>query len=309
MSELSILLFGSSGAGKTQQLGELAKVIHKRTEGAKKLRLYVADHGSAGELSPIQPEINVGIIEVVNLRDTNPWIYEWAVEGKLPPLAGAKDSRWVIDPARNAKIGGWAFEGFTSMSKAMLQDLSERAAKGEKIGQDAPIKIVGNSVLTKTTGADGIIIGSNSMAHYGVVQNRLQALAYRSFQLPGIVCWTALDQRGQDKEEMISVIGPDLGGKALTAVAPQWFNWTFHLVQVPADGNTKPEHRLYVRHHKDMTSPGATALGNIRLPQGAAFTDNVIVPASLKTVFEKVEGEIKRATDALAKELGITSPQ
>lgn len=308
VSDNTILLYGASGSGKSTQIGELAELVYQRSNGQQIVRLYTADGGG---YKTLQPHINLGLIEVVDLRGANPWMLQWTTEGKLPISDNPADreKKWIVNAERNARVGGWVFEGFTSFGLAMLGDLAQRAGCGEKIGQDAPIKLQGNAQLAgmKTIGADGITIGSNSPAHFGVVQSRLQALAFISFQLPGIVCWTALDQRGSDAESMAAVVGPDLMGKAKTAQAPQWFVWSFHLVHTPQEGSKAAEHRMYLTGHKDSTTPGAIALANNRMPLRAVLTEKerVISPTSLKRAFEVLEGAEQNATTALAKELGI----
>src|SRR5689334_8721312 len=67
---LSILLFGNTGSGKTAQIGELAEYYFKKDK--KTTRLYAADPG--GWIT-IDPYIELGIIELVPYFGDNPWFW------------------------------------------------------------------------------------------------------------------------------------------------------------------------------------------------------------------------------------------
>lgn len=300
MADRSILIYGSTGVGKTPQVGELAEYVYRQSNGRLKTRLYTADPGGHGSVKPHQ---NLGILEVVELYDQNPWSYEWAVEGRLPKTG---EKAWAIDAERNAKIGAYAFEGFTSFAANMMGSLARRAAKGENYGGEANVKLIGNSAAVGETGADGIVVGGSNKAHYNIVQNRLRDLAFRSMRLPGIVLWTALDQRGTDAEGMQSVLGPMLVGKAMAEIVPQWFNLSFHLVALPSDGVKPIEYKMFLRPHKDSTAPGAIALANCREPldvPDAKKLPQSISPTSLKKVLELLQISEESATSVLKARL------
>jgi hypothetical protein len=274
----------------------------------KHLRLYSADPGGTGS---IQSHIDLGYIDYIPLQGVNPWAFAWATEGKLPQ----PDGKWAIDEAKNSKVGAWAFEGFTSIGSAILQDLSHRAALGEAIGGQSNIRFDGNSAIAKTTGADGIKIGGNNQAHYGIAQNQLRDLAFRSFRLPGTVIWTALERRGTDETTMATILGPELAGGALTSIAPAWFNMTLRLASMPAEGAKPAENRMYFSSHKDATAPGAIALAGVRYPSSLLASlpkdkqlPAFIAPASflkamglMQGIREAATAELKRKMEWVAK--------
>jgi hypothetical protein len=304
LSDLTVLLYGPFGSGKTPSIGEAAEWVNASTSGAKHLRLYSADPGG---LQTIRPHINLGLIKYIPIHSFNPWAYVQAIEGKLPQA----DGKWRLDEQENAKVGAWAFEGFTSIGNSLMHDLSQRTAAGEAIGGQGNIRFDGNSTVAKTTGADGIKIGGNNQAHFGVVQNHLRDFAFRSFRLPGLVIWTALERRAQDEGTMATVLGPELVGGALTSIAPSWFNLTLRLASIPGEGSKPAENRMYLQSHKDQTAPGAVALAGIRFPTTLISAEDqkklfppFIAPASFKRVLELTQGVEQLATEALAKQLG-----
>jgi hypothetical protein len=302
MADLTILLVGQTGSGKSTQLGQLAKHIFKQTLGQKKLRLYTADPG--GYLS-LKPLINLGLIEVVPLTTVNPWAYEWACDGLLPNPTDP-NGKWIEIVDRNALIGGWAYEGLTSFSNGLMGNLAARAALGENIGGEKIITVNGNSAVARgQKGAEGIVVGGNNRSHYGLTQSRIRELVYRTHALPGIVCWTALDSAGEDKEGSQRIIGAKIAGKALVDEAPSWFTFTLHMV-VDVQEGFDPVHRMYIKHHKDETTPGATALANTRQPLDLMTPlPNFIEPASITKLFELLQNAEEEATQKIREELGL----
>lgn len=309
MSDLTVLIYGPFGSGKTPSIGEAAEWINASTSGEKHLRLYSRDPGGTGS---IQPHINTGLIDYVPLHSYNPWTFAWAAEGKLPQTKGDPNTKWHLDEAKNARVGAWAFEGFTSIGHAHLQDLSHRTAAGEAIGGQGNIRFDGNSAVAKTTGADGIKIGGNNQAHYGVVQNHLQDYALKSFRLPGMVIWTARERRAQDDGTMATILGPDLVGGAKTAEAPAWFNLVVRLAPIPSEGTKAAENRMYLQSHKDATAPGAVALAGIRQPNTLLSKEQqlppFIAPASFIKLMQLMKGIEEAATEALRKRIEKGKP-
>lgn len=296
-------MYGASGSAKTTQIGELAEYVYEQTNGQKKVRLYTADRGG---YDSIKPHVNLGLVEVIELYHVNPWTLEWAVEGRVPDTG---EKPWILDASRNAPIGAWAFEGLTSFANLMMSSLAKRAAAGENHGGEANVKIAGNNAKVGETGADGITVGGSNKAHYAIVQGRIRDLCFRSMRLPGTVLWTALDQRGTDQEGMQTVLGPQVIGKALAEIVPQWFSLSFHLVSIPKDGNVPPEYKLFVAPHKDQTAPGAVALANSRQPMDVPESKKLpqsISPTSLKKALTLLQGAEDAATQALKARLAKT---
>jgi hypothetical protein len=281
-SNRNILIFAGTGVGKTTQLGELA--LYDYAETGKKTKLYTADKGG---LAPIQGHIEAGLIKPVELSGLNPWTFEYAVQGLIP-----KDGKWVKD--EDPEIGHYAFESLTSWGWAQMLDLSTKAAgkngRVENIGGDAPIRF---------NAGDGIWIGSNNRTHFGIVQNNIRDLVFKSFLLPGTVTWTSLDLRGEDKESGSPIIAPVIVGKSGADQIPSWFHYTFHLTADPAEGNGKPKHRLHFVHHKDMTTGGmAFGIANSRVPLGFELPSS-LEPASVPEALKRLKDATKGSAEAI----------
>ena len=312
----SILLFGTTNSGKTAQLGDLAKhhffatggrmdKAGKVTKAGEITRLYTVDPGG---FATIQHLVNLGIIDAVDLRaNPRPWeAMGAAVRGKV-----WDGQKWTLDERRNAQVGIFAFEGITTWSDKLLRWLADEWGKGilHFGGRTKPDKFVDGSQT----------VAGNSEGHYGGVQGEVANNVQVSFQLPGRYhIWTAHPRR-PEQEVADTVIGPEGAGKALTAKIPSWFLYTFRLMAVPpdlrmlgpdglknlAEGEAPPakEHRLYMTSHKDMTSGGATGLGNDRVPLDATPLPAYIVPASLVKALELVKGKVEEAQKNVVAEL------
>lgn len=293
MADLSILLYGGTGSGKTTQLGVLAERVWK--ESKRRTRVYTADLGGYRTL---EPYVKLGLMEVFTPPPGMTWQWiRYTTQGYVPDEAGQK---WVA-PAQQpdfGKIGAWCFEGFTSYCDLMMTDMAVRAEKGQNVGGAAPVMVEEGTVK----------VGGNNQAHYGMAQGAVMRGYQASTRLPGrYLVWTALSKRASDEESATPLLGPQLAGKALTDNAPAWFTYTFHLVRLPGDPVTKreDEHRLYLKAHKDLTVPGALAIGNERRPLDAPRVKEYVSPADLHVALNLVEEGIEQATAAIEKRLAL----
>ena len=299
----TILLYGRSGSGKTPQIGELAEL--EFVEHGKLTRLYTADKG--GILS-VAPHVEAGLIEVVEIGDTDPWVFlNAACSGKIRQNANTVTpgpTKWVLDPTANSKIGCYAFESMRSFAEALKAHMAEMAGKGVNIG--------GGSNINFAVQGDGetLKVSGSNMAHYGVAQDRMTAEIWRSLKLPANrIIWTSSVSKDEDINAGGKVIGPDVIGKALTTEVPRWFDYTFRIDTIPASGSTPERHILYLGNHVDLGAGGAQALGNIRMPLDAdKLTQTVIEPASIKTAFEIIRKGQNSALEKLKKRLGNKLP-
>lgn len=269
----SILLYGDSGSGKTVQSAHLAEWVYATT--GKKARLYSADGG--GWLS-IQPHVDLGIVEAIDLTDV-PRPFEWFNKIVLGMVPG-KDGQWV--PGVTPDLGVVIFEGLTGIADLLMQDLADQAAKGINIGGQANVNFRQGDVT----------IGGNNQAHYGLVQSRLASSVMQSQRLPvDYVVWTALARRGQDQDNLTTILGPQAAGKALTSEIPRWFQLSLVLADVPANPVLKQpaEHRIYLRDHIDALSGNAKMLGNDRTPLDSTPLPEYIAPADLVKVLGLLE--------------------
>ena len=270
----------------------MAEYVYKTEK--KTTRLAASDRGG---LETIRPYVDLGIIEVVELGESDPWIWlNKVVRGGVK-----RDGKWVLDPAANAKVGLWAFEGMTSIADALMQSLAQKAATGTNIGGG------GNVNFTISGEGENIKIGGNNQAHYGVVQTRIVEEVWQSQKLDGWTMWTAATKRDEDPNAAGKVLGPAIVGKALTAEVPRWFVYTFRVAAVPGAGGTAERHILYLGDHQDVNSGGAKGLGNTRVPLDSPKLPATIEPASLVKAIDLIQASYNPAVDAIRKRLNLTA--
>lgn len=291
-SKRTILLYGRTRAGKSTQIGELAESVYKK-EG-KITRLYTADRGG---VDPIRPYIDLGVIQVISQDDSDPWIFlNKAVRGCVRDANG----KWV--PGDNAKVGMFAFESMTAFADALMSDMAKKAAANVNIGGGANI-----SFAVSGDGENLKVSGSN-MAHYGVCQSRITEEVWESQRLPAtFILWTASVSKDDDLAASGKVLGPAVAGKALTSEVPRWFNLTFRIDALPAQGGKPERHILYLGNHLDVGAGNAVGLGNTRTPLDAPpIKESTIEPASIVKALELIDGGYGQALDVIKKRLNRT---
>jgi hypothetical protein len=286
----TVLLYGDSGDGKTALVGEMAEWV--RAKEGKRTRLASSDRGG---LETIRPYVDLGIIEVVELGESDPWVWLNKVSRGYVREGG----KWILDPKRNAEIGLWAFEGMTSIADALMQSLAVKASQGTNVGGG------GNVNFSVTAEGETVKIGGNNQAHYGVVQTRIVEEVWQSQRLPGWCLWTAAAKRDEDPNAAGKVLGPAIAGKALTGEVPRWFVYTFRVAAVPGAAGTAERHILYLGDHQDINSGGAKGLGNTRVPLDAPKLPATIEPASVVKAVELIQASYDPAVAAIKKRLGI----
>jgi hypothetical protein len=300
---LTILLFGPTGSGKTAQIGELAEYLY----ATKKLRtrLYTADRGGWDTIKPYTTiEVAKGktLIEPIPMFD-NPFIWiDHAVKGdKWITSADGKLGKWV--PGVDPDIGMYAYEGMTSMADTEMTWMADAGAEGVNIGGGGAF----NFKVQNAAKTEQMKIGSNNMAHYGVAQQQVYDKSTQSMYLPGIVLWTAGDRRGEDDANG-GVVGPQVAGKALTGEVPRWFKYTFRIgVEVMPGAPAK--HILYTDRHVETQSKGlAQGISNSRVPLSGGTKVAIpsrIEPASLVQVMKLLEQRQLAAADEIKLRLGL----
>ncbi len=285
---ITVLLFGPTGSGKTAQIGEIAEYLKK--EHGLGTRLYSCDPG--GWLT-IAPYVELGIIELVPYFGDNPWYWINAA------VSGNKlvDGKFV--PGIDPKIGLYAFEGMTSMADRVMLWMSGASAKGVNIGGGGAFS------FTAGEGAEKMKIGSSNMAHYSVAQQQIYEKSAQSQLLPGMVLWTAGDRRGEDDANG-GVVGPQVAGKALTGEVPRWFNLTFRIATEQNIGQPT-KHVLYTDAHTEMNAKMAKGISNARIPLagGEVKIPDKIEPASVVEVIKLLNKRQGSAKDAIRKRLGL----
>jgi len=289
----TVLLYGRTNSGKTAQIGELAEDVFKRT--GKITRLATADRGG---IETIKPYIDLGIIEPVEMLDSSPWIFlNKVVRGYKKDSTG----KWILDPVANEKVGLWAFESLRAVAESLMLSMAHKAAQGVNIGGGSNI-----SFQEQGEGETLKISGSN-MAHFGVAQARVTEEVWESQKLKGeYVMWTSSVSKDADELSSNKVLGPDVIGKALTGEVPRWFDYSFRIDVLPAQGGKPERHILYLGNHVDLGAGNAAGLGNLRRPMDAKpMAAATIEPASLVKALQQLESGNQEAVDVIRKRLGI----
>lgn len=280
-------MYGRSRAGKTALTAELAEQL-KATTGLKTL-LYYIDKGGLG---PIQPLIELGVVDLVEQLETSPWMFmNKASTGHI-----RKDGKWVkADLSKYALV---ANESMTGFSDAFMNDLADQSARGVNIGGAANVSFTINS------DNESLKIGGNNMGHYNVVQNRILDEVWRSQKLPvPYVLWTASLSRDEDPNASGKVLGPAIAGKAMTAEMLRQFDLTFRVDCLPAQAGKNERHILYLGNSVDLAAGNAVTLGNTRVPMGAKELPNSIEPASLTKALSLIENAEAEAKEVIKKRL------
>lgn len=186
-------------------------------------------------------------------------------------------------------------EGLTSYSDMFMDDMSDRSAAGEKMGEEVAIRF-----------ADGDLrVASSSRGSYGIAQRRVKDSVeeMRHLPTPYVIC-SALEDRGTDDLRRVPVYGPKLAGHAAADDCPRWFGPTFSLALIAIPGKL-PERRLYLSSYflpgDEVEHVAGTRLPPIALkgiPQYIAYEpDN---PTLLGDVIEMIENGHKRAKEMTA---------
>lgn len=278
MAKIFDCLYGGPGTAKSESCARLIEYVYRTT--GKTARLVVGD-GSALTYEHLV-EANIAAMCEFGTRswpmDTmqkllSGWWPRPDTGELVPPgfVLEAKDwpgPLWVNDISN---VGVYVFEGL-SVAGAYIMGcvqggLAERAGRGEKIGQDSPIRIIEGEIDPKTgkpISGPGTSFGGNPPAHYNVAQRTILECLQRSKGLDvDYVLWTAHEADNNSEKDMNkeSLVGPEVVGKALTGSIQRNFNNTLHCVTVSKKVKVKDpftdkmidgltlEYRIYTEDH------------------------------------------------------------
>lgn len=267
------LLYGTSGTYKTTQVGKFAEYIAEVTSG-RILRVVSAESAGA---EPLHPYIEMGMIEVLWLsRDMFPRSAirklsrgAWPIFENGIPKRDSKTGEliWIEPDVKSGKlipdhIGGYAFEGLTSFSDIMSQQLKTfgAASGGDKTG-------LAGAGYTEA----GETFGSGSQSQVGSVQDTIMELLReapknlyaRSNGRIVHVLFTAHESKGSDEMTSQPIYGPGTAGKAITGKLFKEVGTAIHLeteiVQEKdaASGKQQNVQKVwaYFRKHPDSVNP------------------------------------------------------
>lgn len=249
-------LYGPTGSFKTTQVKFFSHYIAKVT--GKATLLISADGGGWGAC---QPEIDAGMI------------VPFHVDSSTAPLAmfrkysqGFYVEQGKLVQADFSKIGGYAVEGWTSISQAIMRYLPD---KNINVGGEDRSKLGG---FSQSVMVEGLPVEehfrSNTRGDYGFVQNQLYGLVMNFNSLPvHYVLYTALESKTED-DDKTTVFGPAIAGKKATAQCGAWVGDLLHVqdyqvvksveVADPADASKKATQqiadmkvRIFYKKHPD----------------------------------------------------------
>lgn len=253
--DLSVLLFGDTGHGKTTLIAELA--IYLKVHHKKRTVVFLADKGSHKPFKLLEKH---GVVELIRPQG-NVWLWvHHALRGEVR-TEGAKYASVVTDD-----VGLVVHEGLTAYAELLMTELAEMSAAGTNVGGEGAWNI------TLREGQDSLKLGTSNRAHYGMVQLQIRE-GILSGKPPVPHIFTAGVRRGESGQNT-PVLGPLVVGEALTSQLPRWVDYTFRCAM------TAGKYHLHLSPHTDpQLGPRTVVLSNPRLPlQGA----KVVVPPSIE---------------------------
>lgn len=251
--KLHYMFYGDSKTGKSSQMGLTAAYCYQKT--GKPVRYISADNGG---WRPIQGLVNAGIIEPITLIGfpvTELWIllrklsvgyWPKEIDGDRR-IVGAKVNMDGLD-----KVGGYLFEGLTSIAERMLEGFS-----GRKLDQGMKPAI---SVKEKLDPSDSEFetLGTSAQDHYGQVQREMINALIRSCSLPvQMVGWSAHESKGKEDVTDRPILGPAIVGNKGTPKVGKNIGLLMHFdienVTTKVDGRPVAgvEYRAYFQPHPD----------------------------------------------------------
>lgn len=270
MAEIFDLIYGGPGTAKSESCARLIEHVYRTT--GKTARVAVGD----GSALTYEHLVQANVVSMCEFA-SRPWpqdtlqklasgFWPHPVTGVLVPLGykvGAIE--WpdgVVWENTIEQVGVYIFEGMSVAGDYIMGHvqggLAERAGRGEKIGQDSPIRIIEGVVDPKTgqvVSGPGTAFGGNPPSHYAVAQRTITDCLQRSKGLPvDYVLWTAheADNNAEKDLNKESLVGPSVVGKALTGIVQRNFNNTLHCVQ--ASKKVKKQDDLTNKQVDDLIS-------------------------------------------------------
>lgn len=237
------MFWGDTGTGKSQGAKRVA--LRLAEQAGLKARILVGD----GSASTYDDLVEMGAAEVLDYtsRKYPQSTAQLLMEGHWPEDLNDPDSPLIkpstpsfTTPNILSDYGIYIVEGAAVMSQYLMGEqvggYAYRAARGEKIGMDTPIRVgdgeykTVNGKLTFVPAFEGAQeYGTNNPAHYGFAQGRMKGIMNRSKMLPmEYVIWTSHMRVVEDKNSKELVAGPEVAGEAITRDLQKWFHNAWH---------------------------------------------------------------------------------
>lgn len=283
--DLSILLFGDTGHGKSTLIAELIEEVFVDT--GKTTAIFLADRGS---LKPYRTLEKANCVTIHSPPpDANAWL--WLHHALRGEVRDDNTGKYVpVAGEGNEGTGMIVHEGLTAYAELLMSTMAEMSSNGTNIGGEG----AWNVVLRE--GKDTLKVGTSNMAHYGMAQLQIRegVLAPKP-PVPHI--YTAGVRRGESASNT-PVLGPLVVGEALTGQLPRWMDYTFRCAM------TAGKYHLYLAPHTDPTlGPRTVVLANPRIPKAGASVD---VPASIEPASLVKALRILQAREQAAQEELLT---
>jgi energy-coupling factor transporter ATP-binding protein EcfA2 len=238
----SVCVYGPSGAGKTTQAEELAKLISERFGPKAYLRLISA---SGGGWSSVQPAVDVQLIEPLFVPSRkNPFALMHKLSQGWWPANVEDPASELVSPEKQGaayeNCKGLFFDSITEICDWMMRDsLLREAAKEFKISGETASNIFKDGDTSFASAGRG---------HYGTIQNYISQFVAQSKAIGGkYIVWTALELKAADDITKMPLYGPDIIGKAQTAKSGAWFDDLLHLHLT--QGKQGPIRTMYTSTH------------------------------------------------------------
>ena len=287
--DLSLLLYGDTGHGKSTLIAELA--THLKVTTGMKTAVFLADKGSAKPYRALQKH---GVVDVYTPQG-NAWLWvNHAMKGEIR----TDHTKAIYTSVATPEVGLIVHEGLTAYAEILMSELAAMSAQGQDVGGGGAWNV------TIREGKDLLKLGTSNRAHYGVVQ--LQIREGVLAQKPAVPhLYTAGVRRGESAQNT-PILGPLVIGEALTSQLPRWVDYTFRC----ALSNGK--YHLHLAPHTDQQlGPRTVVLSNPRLPKGGAsvVVPPSVEPANLVKALTLIQAREDAAEVELSRKLGNTQTE
>ena len=283
--DLSVLLFGDTGHGKSTLIAELIEEMYVTT--GKTAVIFLADRGS---LKPYQILHEHGAV-AVHSPVGNPWLWvHHALRGEVRDEKTMKYSTVAGEGQEN--VGLVVHEGLTAYAELLMSAMASMSSQGTNIGGEGAWNV------TLRDGSDMLKVGTSNMAHYGMAQLQIRE-GVLSPKPPAAHIYTAGVRRGESAANT-PVLGPLVVGEALTGQLPRWMDYTFRC------SVTNGKYHLHLSPHADpQLGPRTVVLSNARLPLqgGKVPVPPSIEPASLVKALQVLQARETAAEADLITQL------
>lgn len=283
-AELSVVLYGDTGHGKSTLVAELATEL--KVQHNKRTVVFLADKGSA---KPYRLLVKHGVVELLEPKG-NAWLWvNHALRGEV--RVEGKDNKQYRSVAQE-DVGLIVHEGLTAYAELLMSSLASMSANGTNVGGEGAWNVVIRE------GVDTLKLGTSNRAHYGMVQLQIRegVLADK----PNVAhIYTAGVRRGESSQNT-PIVGPLVVGESLTGQLPRWVDYTFRCAM------TQGKYYLHLTPHSDPQLGSRTVvLSNPRLPREGASVQvpNAVEPASLVKALSLIQARERAAEEELVNKL------